>query len=69
MRAVVDRVVHENKLLAIIIRSDYSKEGIHNKGILGGNTNYRMLRKIAKRRSYVACKNINFNTGRSTFTG
>lgn len=28
MREAIDRVVHENKLLAIIIRSDYAKEGI-----------------------------------------
>ena len=28
MREAVERVVHENKLLAIIIRSDYRKEGI-----------------------------------------
>lgn len=28
MREAIDRVVQENKLLAIIIRSDYGKEGI-----------------------------------------
>jgi len=28
MNEAVDRVVHENRLLAIIIRSDYSREGI-----------------------------------------
>jgi len=28
MREAIDRVVHKNKLLAIIIRSDFSKEGI-----------------------------------------
>lgn len=28
MREAVERVVHENKLLAIIIRSDYRKDGI-----------------------------------------
>jgi len=28
MKEAVERVVHENKLLAIIIRSDYRKEGI-----------------------------------------
>ena len=28
MKETVERVVHENKLLAIIIRSNYSKEGI-----------------------------------------
>jgi len=28
MRETIDRVVHENKLLAIIIRSDFRKEGI-----------------------------------------
>ena len=28
MKEVVERVIHENKLLAIIIRSDYSKDGI-----------------------------------------
>lgn len=28
MKEAVDRVVHENKLLAIIIRSDYRKDGI-----------------------------------------
>ena len=28
MKEAVERIVHENKLLAIIIRSNYSKEGI-----------------------------------------
>ena len=28
MREAIERVVHENKLLAIIIRSDYRKDGI-----------------------------------------